>query len=130
RGVLDVVHTRNGVVTAHQVRVVVARITVPRRRISRSRLTEGEPSELDEHHFNRNVAAAGSLQRVGSAARETENIRRIVVAEIVELEVALTEGADNTVFGGGTGINRDRHTRTANEVIAEAIALAAVAVIE
>src|SRR5262249_13467723 len=35
RGVLDVVHTGDGVVTAEQVGRVVARIAVPRRRVGR-----------------------------------------------------------------------------------------------
>src|ERR1700730_19436548 len=48
RGVLDVVHTRDGVVTAEQVRAVLAaQITMPGRRIGRGRLTEGEAGELD-----------------------------------------------------------------------------------
>src|SRR6478609_6490117 len=55
RGVLDVVDAGDVVSAAHQVRVVVARITVPRRSEGRSRLTEGEASELDEHHFDRDV---------------------------------------------------------------------------
>src|SRR4051812_37611036 len=52
RGVLDVIDAGDVVGTAHQERVVVARIAVPGRRVGRSRLTEGETSELDEHHFN------------------------------------------------------------------------------
>ena len=48
----------------------------------------------------------------------------LLAAEVVELEVALTEGADNAVFGGGAGINRQRHTGTGGEVIAVAVALA------
>src|SRR6266404_7429470 len=49
RGVLDVVDAGDGVMTAEQERSVVARISMPRRRVSRSRLTEGEARELDEH---------------------------------------------------------------------------------
>src|SRR5262249_32903799 len=107
----------------------VARITVPRRCVGRSRLTESETGELDEHHFNRDVAAARNVERVLGAARESKSVVRIAVAEVGELEVALTEGTDNAVFGGGAGINRQRHTRTGEEVIAVAIALARVAVI-
>src|ERR1700692_4239889 len=58
-GVLDVVHAGDGVMTAEQERRVVARITMPRGRVSRSRLTEGEASELDEHELNCDIAAAG-----------------------------------------------------------------------
>src|SRR6185436_7520304 len=110
-GVLDVVDAGDVVSTAHQERVVVARIAVPGRRVGRSRLTEGETSELDEHHFNRDITTAGSgkqsvvERRAGEVGRRS-NVRR---AEIVELEVGLTEGADNAVFGGGTGIDRQRH---------------------
>src|SRR6185369_8300613 len=102
----------------------------PRRRVGRSRLTEGETSELDEHHFNRDVAAAGGVQRVCSAGRERRDRGRVARAEVLELEVALTEGADNAVFGGSTGINRDRQTGTGVEVIAVAIALAGIARVE
>src|SRR4051794_20917171 len=70
RGVLDVVHAGHGVMTAHQERGVVARITMPRRRIGRSRLTEGEACELDERHFNRDVTTAGIVQQVAVQAAE------------------------------------------------------------
>ena len=74
----------------------------------RNRLTEGETSELDEHHFNRDVTTAGDVRSAlaappGKAVNRRSDCR---VAEIVELEVALTEGADDAVFGGGAGINR------------------------
>src|SRR3954453_5884894 len=62
RGVLDVVDAGDVVSTAHQERVVVARIAVPGRRVSRSRLTEGETSELDEHHVNRGLTIASLVQ--------------------------------------------------------------------
>src|SRR5207237_70149 len=124
RGVLDVVNTGDVVGTAHQERVVVARIAVPGRRVGRSRLTEGEPSELDEDHFNRDVAATSGIEGVRRASRERGERARIARSEVVELEVGLTEGTDNAIFGGGTGINRQRHTRTGREVIAVAIALA------
>src|SRR6266487_4535206 len=122
RGVLDVVDAGHVVRTAHQVRVVVARVAVPGRREGRSRLTEGETSELDEHHFNRDVTATRAGEPIRS---EGSKCRRVVgvSTEVVELEVGLTEGADNPAFGGGTGINRQRHTRTGNEVIAETVLL-------
>src|SRR4051812_6227194 len=65
-------------------------------------------------------------RRVGERGRRS----KVAASEVLELEVALTEGADHAVFGGGTGINRDRHTGTGVEVIAEAIALASVARVE
>src|SRR3954465_14821866 len=65
RGVLDVVDAGNGVMTAEQERRVVAWITVPGRRVSRRRLTKGETSELDEHHFNGDVAFARMVQQAG-----------------------------------------------------------------
>ena len=49
-------------------------------------------------------------------------------AEVVELEVALTEGADHAVFGGGTGIDRQRHTGAGDEIVAKAVLLAEIAV--
>src|SRR5205823_4629967 len=124
-GVLDVVDTGDVVGTAHQERVVVARIAVPGRRVGRRRLTEGETSELDEHHFNRDITTAcgGEQVRIEAGSR-ADRVRRVARSEVVELEVGLTEGADNAVFGGGTGINRQRHTGTGREVIAIAIALA------
>ena len=63
-GVLDVVDAGVGVVAAEQARIDVAREAVPRRRVGRRRLTEGEAGELDEEIFNRDVAAAGGVQRV------------------------------------------------------------------
>src|SRR5213079_1612604 len=100
RGVLDVVDAGDVVRTAHQERVVVARIAVPGRRVGRSRLTEGETSELDEHHFNRDIAAAcgGEQVRIEAGSR-ADRVRRVARSEVVELEVGLTEGADNAVFG-------------------------------
>src|SRR5213078_2542716 len=131
RSVLDVVDTGDVVGTAHQERVVVARIAVPGCRVGRRRLTERETSELDEHHFNRDVTtASGGEQRVIQASSRADRVRRVARSKVLELEVALTEGADHAVFGGGTGINRDRQTRTGVEVIAVAVALAGVARIE
>ena len=66
RGVLDVVHAGDGVMTAEQERGVVARITMPRRGVGRSRLTEGEPSELDEHHFDGHIAFTRLVQQTGN----------------------------------------------------------------
>ena len=107
------------VVAADQERRVVARITVPGRRVGRGRLTEGEPSELDEHVLNRDIAAAGAVEQrttaVVARGRSTPSELRVdgvACRSVVELEVALTEGADNAVFGGGTGIDGQRHTRT------------------
>jgi hypothetical protein len=44
------------------------------------------------------------------------------------LEIALREGADDAIFAGGTGINRQRHTRTAVDLVGETIAGARTAV--
>ena len=126
RGVLDVVHTSDRVVAAEQVGRVVARIAVPRRRISRRRLTEGEAGELQEHVFDTDVTAADAIKHATAQTRglgrnaEVDGARRTVV---VELPVALGEGADNAVLGGGTGINRQRHTGTGVEVVEVTVAL-------
>src|SRR5262245_10121511 len=125
--VLDVVDAGDVVSAAHQERVVVARITIPRRSVGRSRLTEGETSELDEHHFDRHVTAAGDVERVGSATRECGERVRVRTSEVVELEVTLAEGTDNAVFGGSASINRQRHTGAGREVIAVAVTLTEVA---
>ena len=37
---------------------------MPRRRIGRSRLTEGEAGELDEHELDCDIAAAGGVKQV------------------------------------------------------------------
>ncbi|MBA7655268.1 hypothetical protein ES703_63172 [subsurface metagenome] len=116
---------------------------MPRRGEGGSRLTEGEASELDEHHFDRDIAAAGGVEQVGvgnrSAAtvltrgvsnRKTSGQRSRVVGvgtQGRELEVALTEGTDNAVFRGGAGINRQRHTGTGGEVVAVAVLLTEIA---
>ena len=52
----------------------------------------------------------------------------VLLPRVRELEVSLTEGADHAVFGGGAGINRQRHTRTGSEVVAIAVALTEIAV--
>src|ERR1700687_2218465 len=57
-GVLDVVYAGDGGVAAEQERGVVARITMPRRRIGRGRFAEGEAGELDEHELDRDIAFA------------------------------------------------------------------------
>src|SRR5262249_44875780 len=103
---------------------VVARIAMPRRSECRSGLTEGETGELDEHHFDRDIAAAGGVKqlRVGAQVGGQE-VRVAAAAQGRELEVALTEGADHAVFRGGTGINRERHTGTGSKVVAITIAL-------
>jgi len=65
---------------------------------------------------------SGVLVKVGAPG-----VRR---SEVLELEIGLAKGTDNAVLGGGTGINRQRHTGTGVEVIAEAILLAIVTVVE
>src|SRR5258708_24093091 len=129
--VLDVVHTGNRVFAADQEGAVVARITIPGRRIGRRRLTEGEAGELQEHVLNRDIAAAdarkrGIVQATQRAGGRGDN-RRVATLEVLELEVALSKGTNDAVLGGGSGINRQRHTRPAVDVIAPPITLARVA---
>src|SRR5258708_11201132 len=131
--VLDVVHTGNRVFAADQEGAVVARITIPGRRIGRRRLTEGEAGELQEHVLNRDIAAAdarkrGIVQATKRAGGRGDN-RRVASLEVLELEVALSKGTNDAVLGGGAGINRQRHTRAAVDVIGPAITLAGVAAI-
>src|SRR5262249_52739714 len=52
---------------------------------------------------------------------------RVSGAEVVELEVSLAEGTNDAIFGGGTGIDRERHTRTAVDLVDKAVALTEVA---
>src|ERR1700682_556574 len=127
--VLDVVHAGDGVMTAEQERGVVARVTMPRRRIGRRRLTEGEASELDERELDRDIAAAGRVKQASTGACSAKHrwVER-VVAQRLELEVALHERPDDAVFSGGAGINGERHTRTGGEVVEVTVALAGVAV--
>jgi len=42
---------------------------MPRRRIGRGRLTEGEAGELDEYELNRDIAAAGRIEQLRVVAR-------------------------------------------------------------
>src|SRR5258708_8044614 len=94
--------------TAEQERAVVARITMPRRRIGRGRFTEGEAGELDEHVLDGDVAFTGLVQQAGAGAGgrgSSEHGRDDrVVALGTELEVGLTAGAADRVFRGGAGI--------------------------
>ena len=108
------------VITAEQVGRVVARIAMPRRRIGRSRLAESEAGELQEHQFDRDIAAADGVKQVGATNRsgQVDRVRvERAVAERGELPVSLSEGADHAVFGGGAGINRQRHTGTGRPVV-------------
>src|SRR6202040_1224341 len=129
--VLDVVHAGDGVVAADQERRVVARITVPGRRVCRGRLTEGEPGELDEHIFNRDVTATGGVEEPAAVVAEVRGqgvrVGRVALSEHVELEVALSEGADHAVFSCGARIDSQRKTRTFTEAVAETIAQAQIA---
>ena len=102
--VLDVVHAGDGVVTAEQIGGVVARITMPRRRIGRGRPTEGESGELDETHFDRRrIAAAGRVQQVSVVAEVGSEVVRVerCAAQRIKLKISLAEGTNHAVFGGG-----------------------------
>src|SRR5206468_1123612 len=115
-GVLDVVDAGVGILTAEQGRVDVARETVPGRRISRRRLTEGEAGELDEEIFDRDIAVARGVKQlrvVAEVGREGVGVER-AAAQRGELKITLAEGANHTVLGRGAGIDRQRHTRTGN----------------
>src|SRR5215210_3700911 len=99
---------------------------MPRRRIGRGGLTEGETGELEEHHFDRDIAVAGGVvveHACGTVSDRADYVSRLDAATSTigaELEVALTEGADDAVFSGSTGIDRKRHTRTVLESVSEA----------
>src|ERR1700738_3629418 len=119
-GVLDVVDAGDGVMTTEQVRGDVARITVPRRRIGRGRFTEGEAGELDEYKFNPDIATACAMKQVGVVTEIGIQGVRVQArsAKHIEGEVALTEGANHAIFSGGARINRQRHTRTGDKIVA------------
>src|SRR6202048_556525 len=128
-GVLDVVYAGDGVMTADQVRRVVARIAIPWRRIGRGGLTEGEPGELNERIFNRDIAAADGVEQltvIGHVGGEAVRVER-AAAEGAELEVALQERANDAIFRRGTRIDGQRHTRTGSKGIAIAITNAQIA---
>src|SRR4029453_15794202 len=97
----------------------------------RGRVTEGEARELKEPEPDRDIAFARLVQQASrsACARRSREQQRVdgVIALGAELEVGLSEGADNAVFRGGAGINRQRHTRAGREVIIITIALAEVA---
>src|SRR5712664_182982 len=117
--------------TAEQGRGVVARITMPRCRKGRGRSTEGESGELDETHFDRDVAAASSHQQLCTANRRCGVDRSRVerrAAQGIHREVALAEGTNDAVFGCGAGIDRERQTGTGCEVIAVAVLLTGISV--
>ena len=101
--VLDVVHASDGVVTAEQIGGVVARITMPRRRIGRGRPTEGESGELDEAHFDCRITAAGRVQQVSVVAEVGSEVVRVerCAAQRIKLKISLAEGTNHAVFGGG-----------------------------
>jgi len=79
-GVLDVVHAVTLVLPPSKNAEFVARITMPRRRIGRGRLTEGEAGELDEYELNRDIAAAGRIEQlrvVAEVARQAIRVERV-----------------------------------------------------
>src|ERR1700730_12182868 len=119
-GVLDVVYAGDGVMTTEQIRVAVARVTMPRRRIGRGRLTESEAGELDEHELDPDIATACAIKQVAVVAEIGSQGVRVLTAtaEHIEREVALTEGANHAIFSGGARINRQRHTRMGDEIVA------------
>src|SRR5262249_29175574 len=131
RGVLDVVNAGDGVVTTDQVRAVVARKAVPRSRKGRSRLTEGEARELDERELDRDIAAADGIEQVDAADRRSRADALGVKgtpAERIHREVALTKGADDAIFRGGAGINRQRQTGTGDDLVLETVLLPGVTI--
>ena len=128
--VLNVVDAGVGIIAAEQGRIDVARKTVPRRRIGRGRLAESEAGELDEKVLDRDVAAAGRVEQLRVIAQIGRQVVRVksAPAEGGELKVALTEGADDAVFGRSARIDRQRQTRTGHVVVGITILLAEVPV--
>src|SRR4029453_19313289 len=77
------------------------------------------------------VAAASSAQVSSIDAtgkRGRDRGRRVVISDVLELEVSLAEWANHAVVGVGAGIDRQRHARTGGVVIGIAVLLAEVAV--
>src|SRR5258705_6208781 len=106
-------------------RVVVAAVAIPGQGIGRSGFTEGKTGELDEHHFDSDLAVAGRV--VVQRAQERSAVERLIgggAAIGAELEVTLAEGTDNAVFGGGARIERQGHAGTNIDSVGETIALA------
>src|ERR1700694_5533196 len=101
---------------------------MPRRRIGRRRLTEGEAGELDEYKLNPDIATACAIKQVRIVTKVGVQGVRIKGAstQCVEREVALAEGADHAVFSGGAGINVQRNTRTGAEIVAITVTLTGV----
>lgn len=52
------------------IRGIVARIPIPRCRISGSGFTEAEAGKLDEHEFHSNLAAAGIVEKAAVQAAQ------------------------------------------------------------
>ena len=94
-------------------------------------MAEGEAGELEEDILDRDVTFAGPIQQagIGACVRRCGEVDRVgvVVALGRELEVGLHEGPDSAVFGGGTGIHRQRQTGTGGVVIRVPVVLAEVA---
>src|SRR6201994_2527572 len=104
---------------------------MPRRGVGRSRLTEGEASELDEHHFDGHITFTRLVEQRGGASHRKRGAEHVRVHGIValgrELEVSLTEGTAHAVFRVVVFSGRRRHTRTGCEVVTETIVLAEIA---
>ena len=124
--VLDIVDAGDRVEAADQERGVVAGIAMPRRGEGREGLAEGEACELDEHRFDPGVAVVRGVVVHhpcgcgGVDARRETDAARVTVGP--ETEAGLTKGADHAVFRRGTGIDRQRHARTAGVEIRIAVA--------
>ncbi len=99
--------------------------------VGRGGLAEGEAGELDEDIFHRDIAFARLVQerRLGACGWRSGKVGRIDggAALRAELHVGLTEGADNAIFGGGAGIDRQCDARARRKVVAIAIVLPDVA---
>ena len=132
RRVLDVVGA--GTIAAmapQQEGRVVARITLPGRRVGGRRLAEGESRELDEEIIDGDIAAAGGVEQVRVADRgiHVNSVRvEAAAAQRGEREFGRTKGADHAIFGGGTGINRQHHARARDEIIEIAVPLPGIAI--
>ncbi len=109
--------------TAQQEGRVIARIPLPGRREGRGRLPKSEPLKLNKDVFNRNIASSRGVQQsaVEAAAQDGRVDRRST--QSVKLKIGAPESADYAVFGGGSRIDRQRHTGPTRKIVAETIPL-------
>src|SRR5260370_22041437 len=99
------------------------RKTQPGRREGRGTFPKREPIKLKKEVCNRNIDSSRGVQQsaVEAVAQDGRGDRRST--QSVKLKIGAPESADYAVFGGGSRIDRQRHTGPTRKIAVETIPL-------